>query len=200
MTASTGEPGRRVGTIWMLNLDEPSPAVAPRLPVIFRQAEGGLDAAWVGGIGEGMAAEWQKRLAAGRQCYTAWGGDQLAAYGWVSVEEEHVGELNLRLRLLPGEGYIWDCATLPLFRGHHLYSALLAYIIERLRSRAFWRLWIGADLENIASQRGMARAGFHHVADLLVGGTSRQVWVEGLGGVSGDSVAAARRVFLGTLA
>src|SRR3989304_5586640 len=78
------------------------------------------------------------------------------------------GLLTLRLRLLPGEAYIWDCVTLPAFRQNYLYSALLVFILGELRSGKLCRVWIGADLEDVASQRGIARAGFKPVADLVV--------------------------------
>jgi hypothetical protein len=143
-------------------------------------------------------AEFNKRLASGRHCYAAWVDSQLAAYGWASFHEEHIGELNLRVKLLAGEAYVWDCVTLPAYREKHLYSALLAYILGELRALQYCRAWIGADLENVVSQKGMARAGFHHVADLVIRRVlaKRQAWVVGLPGVPESIVAEARRVFL----
>ncbi|HLO27862.1 MAG TPA: GNAT family N-acetyltransferase, partial [Anaerolineales bacterium] len=116
----------------------------------------------------------------------------------VSFNEEHIGELKLRMRLLPGEAYIWDCATLPAFRRNHLYSALLVYIIEELHAEGFCRAWIGADMDNKPSQQGIARAGFHHVADLVVERVlaMRQAWVQGQPGVPEHIIAEARRAFL----
>jgi hypothetical protein len=100
--------------------------------------------------------------------------------------------------LLHEEAYIWDCVTLPAFRRNHLYSALLTYIVGELRAEKFHRIWIGADLNNLASQRGIARAGFIHVADLVLERvlTLRQVWVQGRPDVPESLVAEARRVFL----
>ena len=189
-----------VGTIWMLDLDEPAPAILPRLPAEFRRAGPDLVPALSAISAPDVSAELLKRFLIGRQCYTAWIGEQLAASGWVSFDEEAIGELNLRIRLLPGEVYIWDCITASPFRGNHLYSALLAYILEELRLQPVCRAWIGADLDNIASQKGMARAGFHHVADLLVAHISavRQVWAEGQPGVPERLVDEARRAFLGS--
>jgi GNAT superfamily N-acetyltransferase len=139
-----------------------------------------------------------KRFENGRRCYIAQVEDQIASYGWVSLDDEHIGELNLRIKLLPGEVYIWDCATIPAFRRQHLYSALLGYVIEELRAEGLCRAWIGADMNNKPSQQGMARAGFHHVADLVVERVlaMRQVWVQGLPGVPEPIVAEARRAFL----
>jgi hypothetical protein len=87
---------------------------------------------------------------------------------------------------------------LPAYREKLLYSALLIYILRELRAQNLCRAWIGADQDNIASQKGMARAGFHHVADLVIQRVlaMRQVWVAGLPDVPEAIIAEARRAFL----
>jgi len=197
MVSAENDP-RRAGTIWTLDLDEPVPVVTPLVPAVFRRAGPDLIPALVSAMDGVSSAGLLKRFENGRRCYIAQVEDQIAAYGWVSLDDEHIGELNLRIKLLPGEVYIWDCATLPVLRRRHLYSALLGYIIGELRAEGLCRAWIGADMDNKPSQQGMARAGFHHVADLIVERVlaMRQVWVQGLPGVSEPIVAEARRAFL----
>src|SRR5512135_2379696 len=92
---------RRAGTIWVVNLDELVPAISPRVPATFRRVGPDLVPALVSAIGRDASAELLQRFETGRRCYTAWVGDQLASYGWVSFDEEHIGELNLRIHLLP---------------------------------------------------------------------------------------------------
>ena len=197
MVSAENDP-RRAGTIWTLNLDESVPVVTPLIAATFRHVGAELVPALVSTMGRDASAEILKRFETGRRCYTAWVGGQLASYGWVSFDDEHIGELNLRIRLLPGEVYIWDCATVPAFRRNRLYSALLSYIIGELRAEGLCRAWIGADFDNKPSQQGMARAGFHHVADLVVARVLalRQAWVQGRPGVPDHVVAEARRAFL----
>jgi hypothetical protein len=197
MVSAENDP-RRHGTIWMLNLDQEPPAILPRLPADFRRVTLDLAPALASSTAALSLIEISKRLESGRQCYAAWVDGQVAAYGWVSFVEEEIGELNLRIQLVPGEAYIWDCATLPAFREKLLYSALLIYILGQLRAQNLCRAWIGADQDNIPSQKGMARAGFHHVADLIIQRVlaMRQVWVVGLPQVPEAIVAAARRAFL----
>jgi ribosomal protein S18 acetylase RimI-like enzyme len=198
MVPAEGDP-RRAGTIWMLDLDEQTPIVRPRVQAEFRRLDMDSMPALASAIGNVTSVEsTAKRLQSGRQCYSAWVDGQLAAYGWVSFTDEDIGELNLRLKLLAGEAYIWDCVTLPAYRQKNLYSALLAHILGELHARQFCRAWIGADLENVASQKGMARAGLHHVADLVIQRVLavRQVWVVGLPDVPESVVAEARRAFL----
>jgi GNAT superfamily N-acetyltransferase len=109
----------------------------------------------------------QQRLVAGKRCYVAQVEGSLAAYGWVSYQEEDIGEIHLRIHLMPGEAYIWDCATAPAYRQQRLYTGLLMHIATQLQTEGLCRVWIGADGDNIASQRGMASAGFQPVVDLV---------------------------------
>lgn len=197
MVSADNDP-RRHGTIWMTNLDKEMPVVNPRVHVDFRRVTLDLAPALASPNVSLTLTEITKRLESGRQCYAAWVEDQIAAYGWVSFEEEDIGELNLRMKLLPGEAYIWDCMTLPPFREKLLYSALLTYILSELRVENLCRAWIGADVDNLPSQKGIARAGFRHVADLVIERVlaMRQVWVTGLPDVPESIVAEARRAFL----
>jgi hypothetical protein len=70
----------------------------PRLPAIFREA--GLDA--LPALHQAMSpapyGEIQSRFETGRRCYTAWSEDRLVAYGWVSYDEEWIGESRLDRR------------------------------------------------------------------------------------------------------
>ena len=198
MVSADGDP-RRPGTLWVLTLDQPPPTVTPRLPAAFARV--GPEAAEVlaGAMGFADPATVLQRFEAGRRCYAARVEGTLAAYGWVSFNEEYIGELRLRIRLAPGEAYIWDCVTMPAYRGQRLYTALLAHIGGELWAERLCRLWIGVDTENVPSQNGVARAGFLPVADLVVARAlaMRLVWVQGRPGVPEPLVADARRALLG---
>jgi len=191
----------RAGTIWSLGLDETLPVITPLIPATFCHVDA-YDAAELAEVMAGVVlAEIQKRFETGRRCYAARVAGSIVAYGWVSFTDEFIGELNLRLQLLPGEAYIWNCTTLPDFRRRNLYSALLLYIVQELHKEHLSRVWIGADFDNFASQRGFARAGFTYVADLIIARvlTLRQIWAQAQPGVPDSLVADARRVFLNNL-
>lgn len=201
MVSAEDDP-RRPGTIWALHLDWPTPAVTPLIPASFArvgpEATGRLAAA----MGLADLAETRQRFETGRRCYAAWVEGNIAAYGWVSFEEEAIGEVRLRVHLLPGEAYLWDFVTLPPFRRRRLYTALLLHVIEALRAEGVCRLWIGVDMDNTASQAGIARAGFRPIADLVIARVLalRRVWLAGRPGVPEALVAEARRAFLGNRA
>ena len=188
----------RAGTIWAIDLHESRPQPEPLIPVEFGQLGPASLDLLVGAASGSPTDEILHRFDAGSRCYAARVDGRLASYGWVSFREESVGELNLRVRLLPGEAYIWDCFTLPEYRRQGLYSALLGYILSHLEEGSVCRTWIGTDTDNIASQRGIARAGFRHVADLVLAPVRamRLIWVQGMPGIPEPVVAEARRAFL----
>jgi GNAT superfamily N-acetyltransferase len=192
---------RPIGTIWTLRLDPSDRLFRPGGPGRFQRLTAAALAVLSGAVGyEAARDEFRQRFMRGCWCCAAWMGERLAAYGWVSFNEEYVGELDLTLTLLPGEAYIWDCVTLPDFRRQGLFTSLLAYINEDLRREGYERVWIGADRDNPGSQRGIDQAGFQRIADLgIAPGDSvpaRDYIVLPYEGVSPALVAAARRVYL----
>jgi GNAT superfamily N-acetyltransferase len=169
MSQATASEVRHTGTFWALDLDRPhltsSPArLAARLQRVGSERAEELAMA----MGATSPAVVLERFARGRQCYVAYleDGQTLASYGWVSFDQEEIGELGLTIHLRPGRAYIWDCATLPPYRGQRLYPTLLIYIATVLRAQGLRRLWIGADASNYASRRGIEVAGFQAVADV----------------------------------
>lgn len=109
------------------------------------------------------AAEVAGRLEAGNRCYAARLGGVAVGYGWVADGSAAIGELDLAFRLEAGDRYLWDFATLPAWRGRGLYPRLLQAI---LRAEDRGRFWIINAPENLASARGIARAGFAEVGSL----------------------------------
>src|SRR5205085_7281086 len=109
-----------------------------------------------------------ERFAGGRRCYVALVDGAIAGYGWVSFEEEAISELGMSFRLASDEVYIWDCASLPAYRGQRLYPALLSHMLTDLREEGLHRAWIGADSVSLASQKGIILAGFQPVADIYL--------------------------------
>ena len=103
------------------------------------------------------------RLEAGNRCYVARLGGEPVGYGWVADASAAIGELDLAFRLDARDRYLWDFVTLPTWRGRGLYPRLLQAIV---RAEAGGRLWIINAPENVASARGIAKAGFAEVGSL----------------------------------
>jgi len=178
---------QHIGTFWMFKLDRPLPAgLVPNIPATFMRIgpEAVQELAQVMELAD--PAVILQRFAAGRHCYAARVAGQLVTYGWVTFDEEGIGELGLSIRLKAGEAYIWNCATVPAYRGQRLYPALLTHMVHALYAEGVNRIWIGADTDNPASQIGIAAAGFRPVVDFLIvnASTMRKVCLRGRTGIS----------------
>jgi hypothetical protein len=200
MTPASELGPRILGTLWVLNLSEPSlDGPVPRVAVTFRRAGPEAAPSLAQAMGLEDPAEVLQRFAAGKRCYIGNVEGVLATYGWVTFDEEGIGELHLRMRMAPGDAYIWNCATLPAYRGLRLYPALLGYMVNELRAEGLQRIWIGADADNLPSQKGMVLAGFQPIADMVLDCVLalRMTWVRGCPGVPEQLVEDARRALLG---
>jgi N-acetylglutamate synthase-like GNAT family acetyltransferase len=167
-------------TLWLLDLDQPAMAgPALQSPVVFTRAgpEIAQELAQVMELDNTTLV--QQRFDQGQHCYVGKLANSPVTYGWVTFDEEEIGEVSLRIRLKVGEAYIWNCATLPAYRRQHLYSALLAYIVASLRQQELRRVWIGTDHDNLFAQQGIARAGFQATGDIMINQTRepRHAWM-----------------------
>ena len=168
MTSPADPDAQTMGLFWMLRLAEPLPvAVEPGIAAHFHLAGPQDVAELAAAMGFDDTEPVVQRLQRGCQCHIARVEGQLVSYGWITFDEERIGSLGLSVRLLPGEAYIWDCATLAIYRGQRLYPALLTHIQRALHASGFCRIWIGMDADNLASQAGVERAGFQAIVALL---------------------------------
>jgi ribosomal protein S18 acetylase RimI-like enzyme len=187
--------GLERGALWALDLPAHAPAAGPpdeRFAEIGAAETAVLAAAM--GVPE---AEVAARFRRGCRALATWHGEQLAAYCWLSTGRERVGELARDLVLPNGESYVWDCATLPAFRGRGLYTRLLRTIVDRLGAEGRRRVWIGASSTNQASNRAFTAAGFRPVVAVValrVAGRGVIVRWRAAPGADVALVAAARRV------
>ncbi len=168
MTSSSEPNTQHMGLFWTLRLDGSLPAAAePRVPAIFQRVGPEVAGELAAAMEFADPAPVLQRFRLGRHCYVGRCEGRLVTYGWITFDEELIGGLDLRVRLLPAEAYIWDCATLPGYRGQRLYPALLAHMQRELQRAGYRRIWIGMDADNLASQAGVVRAGFQHIIDIL---------------------------------
>ncbi len=197
MIGNAGE-RRKSGTIYLMELEQPVQFIEPLIPAIFVRMKPKSAPVLAEAMGLADPAEVQRRFSSGRRCYAGLVGGRIATYGWVTFDEESIGELHLCIRMGPGDAYIWNCATLPQYRRSYLYTSLLLYIVSQLRFEGFSRAWIGTDWDNVSSQRGIARAGFLAVADLVQPdpGESNTVWFFGRSNIPEKIIGATRQSLL----
>jgi len=109
-----------------------------------------------------------QRLSMGKHCYIVRVKGKLAGYGWITYDTEDIGEFGVSIRLNEGEAYIWDCATLPAYRGQRLYPALLTHMFGELQCAGFRQVWIGTTRDNLPSQWGIARVGCQPIVEIIL--------------------------------
>ena len=155
------------GTFWVWDIDNDLPPRCPaRVDVTFQEAAlADVDDLKVA-MGLPAAAPIQQRLQSKRRCFVLKSDNQIVTYGWVTLGPEHVGELERDFRMPARDAYVWDCGTVPTWRGQRCYSAFLNYLIYQLYREGIPRIWIGSSRQNQPSIRGFINAGFHHVIDL----------------------------------
>ncbi len=99
-----------------------------------------------------------ERLALGHRLYLGLASDQPVVYGWLATGPSSFGEPTVHFVTPPGHAYLYDFVTLPAWRGRGCYPALLRAIIAAAPTTGDF--WIIHHIANIASQRGIAHAGF----------------------------------------
>jgi GNAT superfamily N-acetyltransferase len=108
-------------------------------------------------------AEVEERLAAGATWLGLEWEDVVASFGWMSAAATTVGELGLQFAPEPESAYVWDCVTLPAFRGQGLYRDLLLAARRAIRPPGTRLLWIATAWDNWRSIAGIIHAGFQPV-------------------------------------
>ncbi len=134
------------------------------------------------------------RFARGVRCFVVRIDDAIAGYGWLSVGPEWIGETQLEIRPGRGEGYLWNCFTVPEFRRRGVFRSLLLGISDHARRLGLQRLWIGSVA--VPAEKAVGPAGFKPVfrSTILSVAGLHVAMVRG----SGDrSLAADARVVLG---
>jgi GNAT superfamily N-acetyltransferase len=99
-----------------------------------------------------------QRLGRGCRCYVVWREGAVGGYGWLSTTPEWIGEIELQITPGPGEGYIWNCVTMPEHRRQGIFRSLLLGIQHAARREGLRRLWIGSVA--IPAERAVGPAGF----------------------------------------
>lgn len=118
----------------------------------------------VAGLAGLTVGEARARAAGRNTLYLARVGAEPVAYGWSASGAAEIGGL-LRFEVPEGERYLWDFVTLAGWRGRGIYPRLLQAVLREEREAAR-RWWIGHDAPNVASGRGILRAGFSQVGEV----------------------------------
>ena len=142
---------------------DPLPELPPIPEFSARRVTRWAEAQQVTGLTEDRVVA---RYEDGNALYAAFLAGRPAGYGWLARQVGRIDELRLVFALPPGNAYLWDFVTLPEYRGRGVYPRLLQAIIRQ--EEGISRFWIGYEGHNLASGRGIGKAGFRVIGDLVV--------------------------------
>jgi GNAT superfamily N-acetyltransferase len=111
--------------------------------------------------------EAEARVREGNAPYLACLDGRPVAVGWSAHRRGHIGSLARAFELPPASRYLWDFYTVPELRGRGIYPRLLQAALDTDTEAT--RFWIGHDAENVASRRGILKAGFGVVGEVWAG-------------------------------
>jgi RimJ/RimL family protein N-acetyltransferase len=107
------------------------------------------------------------RFARGDRCMSAGLGEELVHYSWVQVCGVHaITSAGVDAPIPDGELWIYNCRTSQAHRGLRIYPTTLTHILGDAFERGARCAWIYAAESNVASHRGIERAGFELVTTL----------------------------------
>ena len=133
--------------------------LAPAGPPLLAVEEVGSERAFL--IEAAMGDERDRvapRVARGCRCFAVMIDRSVAGYGWLSTGPEWIGEIQLEITPRAGEGYVWNCVTLPEHRRKGVFRSLLFGMSDAARRDGLRRLWIGSVA--IPAERALPPAGF----------------------------------------
>jgi len=147
--------------LFAVDLQEPAaPACTARLPVEYCL----LDAvSWAAQRYTSHIADrhvFPLRFARGEQFWTAQQEGKILSYCWATHEPVEIGEIRCIMRPREDEVYLYDAFTFAEYRGQNLYPALLQQALEASRQQGLRRALIFVLSDNMASIRGVQKAGF----------------------------------------
>jgi ribosomal protein S18 acetylase RimI-like enzyme len=152
-----------LGTIQAFTLGREPVSPLPVARIRFAELANGQETALARASGISMA-EVHRRLADSGSATLALDGETIAGYGWVQYGMVRIPDLRLAFSLPKHHVYIWDCLTLPAYRGRGVFPGLLRHMLDVLSRQGIVQVWAAIAPGNVASQRAFAKAGFRLVA------------------------------------
>ena len=104
-----------------------------------------------------------QRIQAQHRPYIASINDTPVAVGWSATDQAEFAEGLVHFRVPDCNRYFYFFVTLPEWRRRGVYTHLLQTIL-RIESSENERFWVLHEIENIASERGIVKAGFQLVS------------------------------------
>lgn len=103
---------------------------------------------------------FKKFLEDGQVGIYAWLDSKVVGHGWAKLCNEECCRVNGYMDILHEEALIHYCSVSDEFRGNGIYSSMLIALCNMLFSKGARHILIDTEIDNIASCRGISKAGF----------------------------------------
>jgi len=97
--------------------------------------------------------------------FSLYKANELAAYGWVALNNEEKRQRMLtEFAIPPNSAHIFECYTVDKFRGQKLYQAIVYNLVEWAKNRHADKVYIDTVIENDMAQKGIINLGFEYIS------------------------------------
>lgn len=148
--------GEQAGLLWTWWQGDPLPPLPPLLDFMVEETK---DVELLAKLMETSLTEIGASLQEGQRPYLARLGSAPAAFGWSVSGRAAFGGKRVIFQVPARNRYLENFVTLPAWRGLGIYPRLLQAILRK-ESQDNERFWIVHQSINIASERGIRKAGF----------------------------------------
>lgn len=112
--------------------------------------------------------EMKTRLERGDLCFVAIAEGRVAHYSWAQFSGLHeIRDVGQRVEVQRGHVWVYHCRTADWARARQIYPFVLTRLLAESKSRNCHAAWIYTSAENIASLRGIEKAGFSFYRQLV---------------------------------
>jgi len=109
---------------------------------------------------------WWNQLYAVKQAYLGYLDGDPVHISWVFYPTDR----NKYFPLEPAEAMIGPCLTYPWARGRGIYPAAIRRITSELAAQGINRVYMVVEENNVASIKGVMKAGLEHTGDVIITG------------------------------
>lgn len=108
-------------------------------------------------------ADILNRLTERQRCFAVLDGQKICTYFWAQFGFKKLDELHLQFNLKPNQAWFYNAITVKSMRGRGYYPNIICYMAKALGAEGFDEFFIDVEERNIASIRGLQKAGCNRV-------------------------------------
>jgi len=107
-----------------------------------------------------------RRFGRGERCFAVIDDGGIATYFWAQFGARYIDGLRLTFNLKSNQAWFYNAITVKRARGKGYYPNIIRYMNQTLASDGFDEFFIDVEEKNLASIRGMKKAGFKEIVKI----------------------------------